>query len=174
MLHIKASAVPYLLTKMVLRKAAVALLLLRIIANRRYLSAEGLAHLRAFLSKYPLPAAMFEATERFAAALLQRVRGHAGRAAAAAASKLQDGALHRVTGTRWGALAAQLLKRIIEFVLQFMVKIDSALKGLAPFARFRVVCNVLRRKQRAAPALTRDEEDSDSQHARLLVDQVSV
>jgi hypothetical protein len=143
---------------MVLRKAAIALLLLRVVANRRYLSAEGLAQLRAFLSKYPIPAAIFEAAIRFAAALLQRARSLAGHATAAAASKLQDGALHSVAGTRWGALALKVLKQIMDFVLQLMVKIDSALKALAPFARFRVVCNVMRRK--CAPALTRNAKES--------------
>ncbi len=139
--------------KMVLRKAAVALLLLRIIANRRSLNAEAiaqnLARIRAFLSKYPLLATVFAAVEKIAVALLHRVRGHADSAAAAATSTLQGHSLHRITNTRCFAVVSAVIKKIMAVILQFMVKVDSAMKGLAPFARFRIVCNVMRRKQRA-------------------------
>ena len=139
--------------KMVLRKAAVALLLLRIIANRRSLNAaviaQNLARIRAFLSKYPLLSTVFAAVEKLAVALLQRVRGHADRAAAAATSTLQGHSLHSITNTRWFSVASVIIRNIMAVILQLMVKVDSAMKGLAPFARFRIVCNVMRREQRA-------------------------
>ena len=140
---------------MVLRKAALALLLLRVIANRRSLNAgaiaQNIARIRAILSKYPLLAALFSAAERAALLLLQRVRGTAHNTAVAVASKLPANPLRCIPNTRLGAAVCSILRWLLDAALQFMVKVDAAMKGLAPFARFRIVCNVMRRKQRAPP-----------------------
>jgi hypothetical protein len=136
---------------MVLRKVAAALLLLRIIESRHSLNtgtiAKALAHIRSSLSKYPLLAEFFEATAKIALAVLQRVRGPVQRAAAAAAIRLQEQPPHSITSTSRGELVWTILKKIACVVIQIIVKIDSAMKALAPFARFRIVFNVMRREQ---------------------------
>ena len=135
---------------MVLRKAVVALLLLRIIENRRSLNAgaiiQRLALIRAILSKNPLLASMFAAAEPVVAAVLQRARRQVDRAALAVQSKLQSHPLHPITNT-------SCVRHVLEFLRALIIKIDCALKALAPFARFRIVCSVLRRKQRASHSL---------------------
>jgi hypothetical protein len=140
---------------MVLRKAAMALLLLRLVSNRRSLNfetiAHGLASVRAYLKKYPL---LFEAVavaEKLIMVLLQWVRRHVDRAAVAVMSKLQDPhPFSGVANTRWGAVVSEILKKMLTCVIAWVIKIDSALRRLAPFARFKIVCNVLRRKKRAS------------------------
>ena len=136
---------------MVLRKAVVALLLLRIIENRRSLNASAILHrlacIRAILSKNPLLASMFAAAEPVVAAVLQRARRQVDCAAVAVQSKLQSHPLlHPITNTSY-------VRHVLEFLRALIVKIDCALKALAPFARFRIVCSVLRRKQRTSHSL---------------------
>ena len=134
---------------MVLRKAAVALLILRIIANRRSYNAasitQSIARFRVLLSKYPLLASFFASAEQFAAMLLQNARRQAARATVAVASKLQD---KGVADSSCAQALLVFLKKVVNVLFQFMIKFDSVLKTLAPFARYRMVCSVMRRKQR--------------------------
>ena len=132
---------------MVLRKAAVALLLLRIIANRRSWNAaaiaRGSARVRELLLKYPLLASLCAGAEKSAALLLQRMETQVDRAAGSLKRKLQD---DRIANARCVQIFVHVLKKIIAFLFQTMVKVDSVLKTVAPFARYRIVCNVLRRE----------------------------
>jgi hypothetical protein len=90
---------------------------------------------------------MFAAAEPVVAAVLQRARRQVDRAALAVQSKLQSHPLlHPITNTSY-------VRHVLEFLRALIVKIDCALKALAPFARFRIVCSVLRRKQRASHSL---------------------
>ncbi len=130
---------------MVLRKAAAALLLLRIIENRHSFNAEaiiqGLARIRALMLKYPRLASIFAATEHVVAAVLKSACGQADRATLTILSKLQNQPLQTITNS-------SCVRLVLEFLRACVIKIDCALRALAPFARFRIVCSVLRRKQR--------------------------
>ena len=142
--------------EMVLRKAAVALLILRIIANRRSYNAasitQSIARVRVLLSKYPLLASFLSSAEQFAVVLLQYARRQAARAAVAVTSKLQD---EGVAGSSCAQALLGFLKKAANFLFQLMIKFDSALKTLAPFARYRMVCSVVRRKKRLPPSHAR-------------------
>ena len=77
--------------------------------------------------------------------LLQNARRQAARATVAVASKLQD---KGVADSSCAQALLGFLKKVVNVLFQLMITFDSVLKTLAPFARYRMVCSVMRRKQR--------------------------
>jgi hypothetical protein len=137
---------------MVLRKAAVALLIQRIIANSRWWktgsSKDVKARIRALLLKYPLLVSMISFAEQFALVLLQHARSRAAHASAAVTSNLR---LDALANSRFAQAPLQFLKTVANTLFQIMFKFDAALKTLAPFARYRIVCSVMRSKRQLLP-----------------------
>jgi hypothetical protein len=160
---------------MVLRKAAMVLLLLRIVANRRSWNraaiAQAAVRIRELLLKYPLLASLLIPAEKNVAALLQKTRGEIARAAVALQGKMQ---LEGIADARCVQIFLAVLKNVVEIGLQIIIKIDLALKTLAPFARYRIVCNVMRSKQRMCTAATCSTAQPSPSHFPILAFTIKV